>query len=147
MQVSQCDSDLLRSGNGLTAEGGCGQATSFKRWRPFGPNAVTGWIGNTLGGGLGEKMHHENVLAKMEVFLVTNSACVYEPAAGGSTSTSPWHILTRITQPKCVRAAAGMSMFRNDVATIAKPNTLQEERRETQRNTQCGCQNAQTPSV
>lgn len=69
MQVSQCDSDLLRSGNGLTAEGGCGQATSFKRWRPFGPNAVTGWIGNTLGGGLGEKMHHENVLAKMEVFL------------------------------------------------------------------------------
>lgn len=33
-----------------------------------------------------------------------------------------------ITQPKCIRAAAGMSIFRQDVATIAKPNTLQEER-------------------
>lgn len=44
-----------------------------------------------------------------------------------STSTSPWNTLTMITQPKCIRAADGISIFRQDVATIAKPNTLKEE--------------------
>lgn len=45
-----------------------------------------------------------------------------------STSTSPWNTLTMMTHPKCTRAAEGMSMFKNDVATMAKPNTLEERR-------------------
>lgn len=53
-----------------------------------------------------------------------------------STSTSPWNTLTMITQPKCIRAAEGISIFRQDVATIAKPNTLREERIEKGRDIQ-----------
>lgn len=45
-----------------------------------------------------------------------------------STSTSPWNTLTMMTHPKCTRAAEGMSMFKNDVATMAKPNTLEVRR-------------------
>lgn len=33
-----------------------------------------------------------------------------------------------MTHPKCTRAAEGMSMFKKDVATMAKPNTLKEKR-------------------
>lgn len=32
-----------------------------------------------------------------------------------------------MTQPKCIRAAVGMNMLRKDVATMAKPNTLEEQ--------------------
>lgn len=34
-----------------------------------------------------------------------------------------------MTQPKCIRAAVGINMFRKDVATMAKPNTLKEEKK------------------
>lgn len=39
-----------------------------------------------------------------------------------------------ITQPKCIRAAAGISIFRHEVATMAKPNTLEETERERKGN-------------